>query len=471
MGKSSTAKTSTVPRLCQNALSLPEIIASSLANIAPAMCIFFSLALMVDGAGIAAPLTMIVAAIAIIFHANSITEFTRAIPSAGSYITFIGSSFGPTVSGITALAVAFGYIVAIGAVMTMMGYWTGNILKIFLGITIPWQLIAIAFVAFVMFLTIRGIKLSTHWVIGVFLFELAMLFLATIAIFIRNPGYITLAPFNPANLKNGFQGISLGFPIAIFMFIGVGNSAALAEETEDPRRNVPRAVYTTVLVAAVLYLLFGYASIVGLHNNAAVIAKSDIPFLDAGKLALGHFIYIVYLAGFTSILACLIGATNAQTRMLFSASREGILPGFLSKVSKNQTPYAAIFFYSLVAMAITLSWGISAKPLDLYGFLGTLGSIPVILIYVALNFALPVYYKKNLPGQFSPFRHMVMPIISTLTLLYPLWGMIEPGQPKPFNYFPYIVLTYLVLAVAYAIFASSTNKDFASNVGTVIADQ
>lgn len=460
-----------VPRLRKNTLTLPEIVSSSLANIAPAMCIFFCLSLMVSGAGIAAPLTIIVAAVAIIFHANSICEFTKAIPSAGSYITFIGKSFGRTVSAITALMVAFGYIVAIGAVMTMMGYWTDDILKTFFGVQIPWQILTLLFVGFVAFLTISGIKISTRWVIGVFLFELAMLFIATIAIFIGDHAYLTLAPFNPANLQDGLKGISLGFPIAVFMFVGVGNSAPLAEETADPRRNIPRAVYTTVLVAAGLYLLFGYASIVGLHDNEKIIANSAIPFLDAGKLVLGHFIYVVYLAGFTSILACLIGATNGQTRMLFSASREGILPRFLSRVGEKQTPWAAITFYSLVALVISLTWSIKAAPLDLYGFLGTLGAIPIILIYVALNIALPVYYKQHRPHEFNTFRHAVMPAVSTLTLLYPLWGLIEPGQPEPFNLFPYIVLAFLVLAVIYAFVVTSTNKEYASNVGTVIADQ
>src|SRR5579884_2679564 len=84
-----------VPSLERGALNLVDIATSTMANIAPAMSFFFSSALIAAAAGIASPLTIIVAAIAIALLGNTLSEFSRSIPSTGSFITFIGKTFGP----------------------------------------------------------------------------------------------------------------------------------------------------------------------------------------------------------------------------------------------------------------------------------------------------------------------------------------------------------------------------------------
>ena len=83
-------RTAAAPRLQRGALGLVDIAASNMDNIAPAMSFFFSSALLVSTAGIASPLTIIVAAIAIALIGNTLAEFSRSIPSTGSFITFIG---------------------------------------------------------------------------------------------------------------------------------------------------------------------------------------------------------------------------------------------------------------------------------------------------------------------------------------------------------------------------------------------
>ncbi len=74
-------------------------------------------------------------------------------------------------------------------------------------------------------------------------------------------------PFEPSHITNGFSGLAAGFPLAIYLFIGWENSAALAEETGNPRRNVPRAVFLSIAMMAVGYVLFAYATVTGFHYN------------------------------------------------------------------------------------------------------------------------------------------------------------------------------------------------------------
>src|SRR5581483_12411829 len=110
--KERTSTSIQVPRLERGALKLVDIATSTMANIAPAMSFFFSSALIAATAGVASPLTIIVAAIAIALLGNTLAEFSRSIPSTGSFITFIGKTFGPVMAVTTTIAVSIGYILA-----------------------------------------------------------------------------------------------------------------------------------------------------------------------------------------------------------------------------------------------------------------------------------------------------------------------------------------------------------------------
>lgn len=107
----------------------------------------------------------------------------------------------------------------------------------------------------------------------------------------------------------------------------------------------------------------------------------------------------------------------------------------------------------------------------MFGFLGTLGAIGVILIYIAINFALTVFFRRERPDKFNMGVHGVLPAISTLTMLLPLWGLVQPGQPAPYNVFPYVVLVYLVIIAAYALVATRLNPEMGRRVGTIVADE
>jgi amino acid transporter len=129
-----------VPRLQRGALGLIDIATSTMANIAPAMSFFFSSALIAQAAGIASPLIIVAAAVAIALLGNTLAEFSRAIPSTGSFITFIGKTFGPLMAVTTTIVVSIGYIVAMASVINISGGWTQIILQRYIGINVSRQI-------------------------------------------------------------------------------------------------------------------------------------------------------------------------------------------------------------------------------------------------------------------------------------------------------------------------------------------
>ncbi|WP_264797968.1 APC family permease, partial [Acidocella aminolytica] len=458
-------------RLKRDSLGLSQIIASTLANIAPAMSFFFGFGLIASGAGVGAPLTILVAMVVILFLTNTLAQFSKYRPSAGSFVTFIGMAFGPWAGAAASIFVVVGYCIAASSVVVISGGWAAQTLQTFLGIHIPWQVLSVLATAIVGILVSRGISLSTTWAAIFFYFELVLLLLGAVIMLVVNYKYISLAPFSVSSVTGGWKGIGLGFPLAIYLFIGWENSAMLAEETTNPRRNVPRALIIGTLSIGILYMFLSFATETAFHNNLKAITGSDLPFVDAFKASAAGLLIVAYLAGVTSIFSSLIGLTNAQARILFSSAREGLLPQFFGKIHpQHRTPHAAMWTYIVVALAIVLGFGtvFEIDPVTLFGDTGTLGTIPVVVTYLLTNLALPVYMLRYHREDFNAVTHLIIPVLGTAFMLMPLWGLVEPGQPFPFNLYPKLALGLLVLSVIYGVLLSKSKPDLVHRIGSYV---
>lgn len=134
--------------------------------------------------------------------------------------------------------------------MAISGGFAHTILLKYLSISIPWQVLTLIFSAAALYLVISGVKPATK-VAGIFfLFEIGLIAVVSVALLIKHGAALNLHPFDPARLHKGFSGLSLGFPLAVYLFVGWENSAPLAEESADPRSNVGRAVFSSVALMA-----------------------------------------------------------------------------------------------------------------------------------------------------------------------------------------------------------------------------
>src|SRR5437764_7370816 len=379
-----------VPRLQQGALNLIDIATSTMANIAPAMSFFFSSALIAGAAGVGSPLTIIVAAIAIALLGNTLAEFSKSIPSTCSFITFIGKTFGPVMAVTTTIVVSIGYIIAMSSVIDISGGWTQIIIQKYFGFNIPWQLLTFVFVVIVFFLLVRGVHLSTQWAGYFFLLEMIVLVLVSVVALVTNAGHLSLAPFTPANISGGLAGFGVAFPLAVYLFVGWENSAALAEETDDPRHNVPRAIYASIILMGLSYLLFSYSTIVAFNYNVNALSQAQVPFITAAEKISGVLALFAYIAGFTSTMSAMIAGSNSQARLIFNAAREGLLPSALAKLDpRRHTPWASFLVFFGIGLAIVYIFGWTVEPVTFFGEIATLGTILVAVTYLVSNIALP----------------------------------------------------------------------------------
>jgi amino acid transporter len=461
-------------RLARGVLTNFDISAATLANIAPAMSFFFGFAGIVAAAGVAAPLCVVAAAIAIALLGNTLTQFSRSRPSTGSFVTFIGRSFGGYSAVVGAVVLGAGYILAVASVVAISGGWTETIIKHYLHITIPWQILTAVLVAGSLYLIISGAKPSTTVAAVFFGFEALLLIAIAVALLIQHSGAINLKPLDPSNLHRGFSGLSLGFPLAVYLFIGWENSAAMAEETQNPRTAVPRAVFSSIALIAVLYVFFAYATVVGFNNNPDKLSAASVPMVDAAAGVASFLAFCAYLAGFTSIVSSLISATNSQARIIFNSGREGLLPSVTGRVtSRTHTPYVAFIVFLGLALGLAYVFCRSSNPdgvVVFFGEIATLGTILVAFTYLVANLALPVYFRRYHAERFNPFTHLVLPLLGAAAIGYPLYQLIKPGQPAPFNSYPWIALGILVVALLWAAFVYRRDPGIGERVGSIVAD-
>ena len=467
-------------RLRFGALGMVDIAAATMANIGPAMSFYFGFAFLAETAGVASPLTIIAAGIAVALLGNTLAQFSRAQPSAGGFITFVGKSFGPTSAVTTALLAGLGYIIAMASVIAVSGGFLAITLQHYLGWDVPWIVWTLVLTAVSVVMMVRGVAVSTR-LAGVFFgFEMLVLVVVSLAAIITHRGHLSLAPFEPSHITGGLGGLAAGFPLAIYLFIGWENSAALAEETDNPRRNVGRAVFSSVAIMSVSYILFAYATVTGFGYNVVKLSASQIPFIDVAQGTLGLFAFFAYLAGLTSTLGALIAGTNSQARLVFNAGREGLLPSFMGRVHpERRTPTNAIFTFIAIALLIIGGWGAghilgghtnSMDPVTFFVEASTMGTILVLLVYLASNIALPFYYKKYKPAEFSSIKHVLLPALGAAAIVIPLFYLAKPGQPAPFSWFPYAAVVILVASTMYAVYLTRRDPTLGDRVGSIVAD-
>jgi len=484
------AKLEVVPgeheRLHRGVLGLVDIAAATMANIGPAMSFYFGFGFLAYTAGLASPLTIVVAIIAIAFLGNTLSEFTRVMPSTGGFITFVGKTFGARMGVTTALLTGLGYIAAMASVIAIVGgffqyLWHNYNVS---GLqSVPWFIWTVAFLAFAAFMMIGGIKISTKLAGLFFAFEMVILLIVSIAALIKFHGNLSWAPWNPKNITHGFSGLAAGFPLAVYLFIGWENSAALAEETDDPRKNVPKAVFTSIGIMGVSYLLFAYATVTGFKGDVGKLSSATVPFLTVAHGVLAFLAFLGFLAGMTSTLGALIAGTNSQARLIFNAGREGLLPKFIGKVDpKRRTPVNALLFYLSISLGIIAVWGLlhifggsaTSGGMSAFNFFfesSTFGTILVLLVYGFTNAALPFYMKKHHPERFRIVRHVVLPFCGLVFIGVPLYYLAKPGQATPYNWFPWAALAYLAIALIYSFVLVARDPSIGDRVGSIVADE
>src|SRR6202167_4591560 len=180
-----------------------DLTVSTVANIGPGIDFYFAFGVIAVTAGVAAPLTILAAGVAVVLLAVTVAEFTKVEPSAGSFITYVETSLGARAGVVVALLVAVGYTVAMAGVFTMSGGMVALTLAHYTSWHPAWEPLTLVLTGGAIWLAIRGVSLSTTAVAVAVLAQVAIMLLVCVVVLIEERSHLSGIPFSWAHLTGG----------------------------------------------------------------------------------------------------------------------------------------------------------------------------------------------------------------------------------------------------------------------------
>src|SRR5213080_1418926 len=399
------------------------------------------------GAGPAVMLSFVVAGIACGFAALCYAELASMIPVSGSAYTYSYATLGEIIAWIIGWDLIMEY--AVGNMAVAVG-WSGYFVKLchsLFGLKFPiWAVndyrtasdliakcgdtlrdfssttlpviaghpIALNFpsfliVAAVTVLLIYGIRESAKTNTMIVIIKVA------VVVFFISFGAFMVHPTNwHPYVPNGFAGVMSGAAIIFFAFIGFDAVSTTAEETKNPRRDMPIGIIASLIICTLLYVLMGtvlagikkYTVYLG-DPAAAATAFASKPWAEA-------LISAGALAGMTSVLLVF---QRGQPRIFMAMARDGLLPQYFARIHPRfRTPYVTTIWTGVVVGGVAMLVDIGSLS-DLTN-IGTLFAFILVCIGVAV-------LRRTDAGRPRPFRVPLVPLFPIVGVLLCLMLMLS----------------------------------------------
>jgi amino acid transporter len=342
-------------------------------------------------------------------------------------------------------------------------------------IVFPWWLFLLLAGSLVGFVTYRGIKVSAKWM--VFLGAagaMIALFLGLWGFFRAGTARINLAPFNPAHASS-HGGLFLGVIFSIFAFNGWESVAPLAEESENPRRTLPRAILISILVMGVFLILSSWGLLVGwgMDRLPGFINSRENPTFVLARAYWGSAWVLVVLALLNSNVAAAIAGNTGAVRVWFGMARSGSLPRALAKVHpKYKTPVNGVKLQILLTFAVGWGLGLWIGPEKEFEFMGMVLTFAMILVFSAANLGVFLYYFRERRDEFNVVLHAIFPLLGTLALFFVVYSSLTPWPAPPIGYTPWVVVIWLALGLTVLLVMKlAGKKDWLTEAGRVTQER
>src|SRR6266702_2776877 len=447
-----------------NTIGLPGVLFQSITTIAPASAVAFSLGAAILFTGGALPLAVLIALIVCTLIAINIGAMARYLPSAGGLLTYVGHGLGVQAGWMTGWLFSLAYLLVVPLQLLVLGPVADGFVNQYFHLSFGpsgWAVWAMIFAVVVFGLTYFGIKISAD--VGVVLgaIEITVFVLLSLWLIVTAGSGNTAATFNPASstetgpVLGSWQGILHGMIFAFLAFIGFESSAPLAEEAHNPRRTVPRAILLAAISIGVFYVFCSYAGVVGWgFNKIATYPTDPNPWGTMANRVWGVFAFVAILAILNSALANSNAGVNAVTRVLYSTGRTKTLPSQLAHVNRFRVPDVAIIFTMIVGVVLTLWPGFVYGPSTAFALLGTIITILILVVYMAACLSVPFFYVREHRQEFNVVRHILLPAVPFIVLIFPILAQFIPAPSYPLNLAGPICAAWFVLGLIIVAFLS-----------------
>ncbi len=357
-------------------------------------------------AGPAIILAYFLAGIVVLPAAFSKSEMATAMPHAGGTYLYIDRAMGPLMGTIAGFGVWFSLIFK--AAFALVG------LSVYLQLLIPdapAKPVALGLAAVLIGVNVAGVKQS-----GTLQAAIVSIVMTVLVLFIvLGVGSVEPDNYQPF-LPEGFHGLIAATGLVFVSYAGVTKVASLAEEIKRPARNIPRAIFMSLVLMMFLYPTIVFV-IVGVTPGAD-LSKDVTPMATAGSEFLGRAGELA-IAG-VAVLA-LVSMANAgilaSSRYPLAMSRNRLAPSVLGRVGSRSTPIPAVLLTGGVLVALIAVFPIIE--------LAKLASAFQLLVFALVNFAVIAFreshvdwYRPSFRSPFYPWMQIAGIAASLLLLLF-----------------------------------------------------
>jgi amino acid transporter len=414
-------------QLERNAIGLREVVFQSICSMAPGAAIAASIPFGAQLAGGALPLAVIFAFIGILFTASRIGQLAKHIPAAGSVATYSAIGLRPWVGFLVGWGYAAVEVLIVPLVMLQLGYTVAgewNSQNSSFPIKTWWIFMTIG-TLLVSALVYRGVRTSAK--VGTWLgfIEISVFVLLGAVLIVKAGHANTLSVFTTAHANakgfNGWSGVFAGSIFTLLAFSGFEAAAPLAEEAQNPRKNVPKAIMIATVAIGIVYVFTTYAATVTFGPDKFkdfAGYNNGVPWDGLAKGVSTLFWVLVLIAIINSTIANANAGANVFTRTAYAFGRAGVFPRSLAALDpKHKSPKNALVLQLVIGLILGLGLGFKYTPQVAFGVIATALVVVVVVVYIVVNLACIGYFTKHKREERHLIIHILIPVVGVLFLI------------------------------------------------------
>src|ERR671915_883400 len=454
-----------------------EAIALSIGIMAPGAAMALNGTLPASLVGRAVPLAFVFATVGILFVSYAFIRLTGYFNHAGSVYALSGVPLGPRAVFFPGGALRAPSLSSTAASTAEVGLF-GQAFLDGTGIwpNAEWLLISLVAAALIWFIAYGDVKVATRALLSMEGLTVTLIVIVVVVIFARvfagtapSGQSFTLSPFTPPS-GVGLGTVALAAVFGLLSFGGFEGAASLGEETDNPRRDIPRAIATAVITMGIFYTIVMLAQTLGFgidKQGTESFAGSSSPLGDLSRSYVGPIMADAINFGvMVSAFASALGTATAGSRMLFALCRDGFLSRRLGEVSQRTGSPAnalvVVMVIAIVAFVAQRIGGVSA--VNAFFYPGTIGVLSMLVTYIVVNVgALRFLFVSRRVRAWEA----IVPVVALAILVYVIYANVYPVQDFPFNLFPYVVAVWLVVGLAIVLLVPG----LARRIGASLAER